>query len=370
MNAITVTRAALDREHARIMADFSALGDLLTDLNEQYAELNDLDASLRDRTIANDLQLPLSLRVAFMLDIAKAVAELHSASPPILHNDLRSPNVFAVSMEPDAPVHCKLGDFGLAQRLYGSCCRRLQTWQWLAPEVLRGESFDLAADVFSMATMFWELLHGPGLFVPYDEWTLAAQQIKQRIIQRGLRPSIAAVVHQRYRSDPLYGPVVQLIADCWRTDPTQRPSASQVVSRLGLLNRQTSVTSDALQDRILAIVLGGVVSPEHQVWMNLLENLAKQDPLRPRDVHLVLLRVCYLGLTRAISPPRLGTECRAGTLGSFWSHQLAHGRGPVFGARWGHTSLRHWAPRLGCRFSRHCHASSRPLTQHGISRNI
>jgi serine/threonine protein kinase len=45
---------------------------------------------------------------------------LHSAVPPILHRDLKTPNVFVMSVNEADPVLVKIADFGLSSRLYGA----------------------------------------------------------------------------------------------------------------------------------------------------------------------------------------------------------------------------------------------------------
>lgn len=41
-----------------------------------------------------DEKIPWSLRWRIALDIAKGLSHLHSFQPPIVHRDLRSPNIF------------------------------------------------------------------------------------------------------------------------------------------------------------------------------------------------------------------------------------------------------------------------------------
>lgn len=246
--ALKRTLALLDKERRIIMGNFAEMSPLLESLNVRYGELTERQRLVCQETIINDLGFSLELRVKFMLDIAKALQALHGQSTPILHNDVRSPNVFVVSLEPDAPVHCKLGDFGLAQRLYGSCRLRLQTFQWLAPEVLRGEDFGLEADVFSFAVVMWELIHSPGSVVPYEELEgVSPHQLKKRIIQDYLRPSISPAVHQRFSEEPIYWPLLRIMADCWLSEAQRRPTASELVMRLQALDRGELVADNLAQ---------------------------------------------------------------------------------------------------------------------------
>ena len=57
--------------------------------------------------------------------------------------------MFLVSLAEEAPVRAKLGDYGLARFAAGKLQMGLQSWQYLAPEVLDSSSagFDVRADV-------------------------------------------------------------------------------------------------------------------------------------------------------------------------------------------------------------------------------
>jgi serine/threonine protein kinase len=88
--------------------------------------------------------------------VARGMAYLHSRRPPILHLDLKSPNILV-----DAGWRAKIADFGLSlakNRTYASTTAAMGTPEWMAPEVLRCERYDERADVFSFGVVLWELL--------------------------------------------------------------------------------------------------------------------------------------------------------------------------------------------------------------------
>lgn len=232
--ALKATQNALDRSRAEIMQNFAERGEQeLAELHSCYLELEQRQAALREVTTECDRQLSLRLRVLILLDVATAVSILHDCTPPILHNDIRSPNIFLVSLDPQAAVRAKLGDFGLAQRLYGPCRLRLLTWQWLAPEVLRGDDFGLPSDVFSLGVVAWELLHGPGSVVPYEaDQDIPEREIRDRICSQHLRPGIGRPVQSTFETDPLYPGLIQIMSSCWRADPNSRPTANAVAASL------------------------------------------------------------------------------------------------------------------------------------------
>ncbi len=66
---------------------------------------------------------PLRLKIA--KDIAKGCAFLHSASPPVIHRDLKSPNILLCDLSDGAGVLAKVCDFGLASSLSENAGRKV-----------------------------------------------------------------------------------------------------------------------------------------------------------------------------------------------------------------------------------------------------
>ena len=57
-----------------------------------------LVAGVRPRLLQSDRRLPPEVRLRLMHDVAAALAFLHSQRPPLVHNDVRSPNVFLLQV--------------------------------------------------------------------------------------------------------------------------------------------------------------------------------------------------------------------------------------------------------------------------------
>src|SRR3990167_7951882 len=73
-----------------------------------------------------------------------------------------------VELSEDVDVRVKIGDFGLARSITSSIAGTLNTWQWLAPEVISDDGeYNLSSDVYSFAISFWELL---AFSYPFDEY--------------------------------------------------------------------------------------------------------------------------------------------------------------------------------------------------------
>lgn len=80
---------------------------------------------------------------------------LHSFKPPIIHRDLKSPNLLV-----DKDWTVKVCDFGLSRVKAGTLApwSRAGTPEWMAPEVLRNEPSNESCDVYSFGVILYELI--------------------------------------------------------------------------------------------------------------------------------------------------------------------------------------------------------------------
>lgn len=74
--------------------------------------------------------------------------------PPIIHRDVRSYNIFVMSLDlpgsTKVTVNAKIGDFGLSvQSTLLPLREPLESWQWLAPEIISGNSYNEQSDIYS-----------------------------------------------------------------------------------------------------------------------------------------------------------------------------------------------------------------------------
>ncbi|KAH3765766.1 leucinerich repeat kinase [Pelomyxa schiedti] len=250
----------------------------------EYAPLGDLYHFIHSKRT----EFPQALRVLISLDIAQGISYLHSMQPPIIHRDLRSPNIFIVStsLEPSIP-HAKVADFGLSERAV-SMKGTLPTWQWLAPEVLSTEDiqYTVQSDVYSYGIILYEIFT---LQYPFDEVFQNPQlckvvgadargrpvrEIKKfqviSAIMKGLRPNFPpnCAVPPQLR---------KLITNCWQHTPTNRPEMRSVVSVLSnvlvkesssLISRFTGLLSTRVEEAGFVFAARNIVH-HHQVQMKL-----------------------------------------------------------------------------------------------------
>ncbi|KAG9292319.1 hypothetical protein G9A89_009131 [Geosiphon pyriformis] len=155
------------------------------------------------------------------LDIASHIAlgldSIHSSG--MVHRDLHSGNILQPFIN-----RVDIGDLGLCQpvnhtattteekKIYGVI-------PYIPPEVLKGETFTTAGDIYSLGMILWELATGKPPF--YD---CSHDHILIMAILNGQRPMITF---------PLIPPLIaEIIVKCWDFNPKNRPTAREVWRKL------------------------------------------------------------------------------------------------------------------------------------------
>lgn len=187
-----------------------------------------VNGSLRHVLLRKDKYLDRRKRLIIAMDAAFGMEYLHSKN--IVHFDLKCDNLLVNLKDSSRPI-CKVGDFGLSKikrnTLVSGGVRG--TLPWMAPELLNGGSNKVSekVDVFSFGIVMWEILTGEE---PYANMHYGA--IIGGIVNNTLRPPVPASCDPEWR---------RLMEQCWAPDPQQRPSFTQIASRL----RAMSVASQS-----------------------------------------------------------------------------------------------------------------------------
>ena len=116
-------------------------------------------------------------RLNMVLDAAKGMLYLHAHSPPIIHRDLKSPNLLV-----DGHWRVKVSDFNLSKLLEeGTAMSSMAATnpRWLAPEILAGNAATFASDVYSFAVVLWEVLTWELPWGPTNPWQVRLEDATQ-----------------------------------------------------------------------------------------------------------------------------------------------------------------------------------------------
>ncbi|KAK6140084.1 hypothetical protein DH2020_026082 [Rehmannia glutinosa] len=134
-------------------------------------------------------------RLSMAYDVAKGMNYLHKCNPPIVHRDLKSPNLLV-----DRKYTVKVCDFGLSRlkaNTFLSSKSAAGTPEWMAPEVLRDEPSNEKSDVYSFGVILWELatLQQPwGNLNPAQVVAAVGFKGKRLEIPRDVNPHVAAII--------------------------------------------------------------------------------------------------------------------------------------------------------------------------------
>uniref|UniRef100_S4RGU2 Leucine-rich repeat serine/threonine-protein kinase 1 n=1 Tax=Petromyzon marinus TaxID=7757 RepID=S4RGU2_PETMA len=169
--------------------------------------------------VLHPLPLGVMLTHKVIHQMGLALAYLHRHG--MLHCDLKSDNVLVWSLDPHVAVNAKLADYGVSRLSFGQGSRGSEgTPGYQAPEVRPGFVFDERVDVFSLGMVIYELLSGQRPAVegrPLD--------VVRKLI-RGERPTVPLEAWRHAQ------PLAEIMEQCWKTCPKQRPSSHEVVTSL------------------------------------------------------------------------------------------------------------------------------------------
>jgi GTPase SAR1 family protein len=195
--------------------------------------------SLYDHTHSSAWQgVDWSTRINLALDIARGMAFLHGMMPPIVHRDLKSPNILLATSPVDGRLRAKVADFGLSRSLDFS--RELDGASlegnnpvWLAPEILLQQNYNEKVDVYSFGLILFEMLTGQDYF-----GECAFMSDIENLVVSGKRPKIDLVENDPFNVQNEY---IELLQACWDPSPTERPTFCEAVGVLTSLLRKTGV---------------------------------------------------------------------------------------------------------------------------------
>ena len=110
------------------------------------------------------------------------------------------------------------------------------TPMYAAPEVMRGDAYNMAADVFSFAVTVFEIVSNDHKYVRLQfrdgQGPVGIQQGWRPDLKHGLRTKLPGVL--------------SLVRSCWAADPAERPSFKAIVSELASL--RSGGSSPAVQE--------------------------------------------------------------------------------------------------------------------------
>ena len=196
--------------------------------------LERLDTNLHDLLEINR-DLPLATKQWILLDISRGLLYLHSQSPPIVHQCLTSRNILL-----DCGLRAKISDVGLARIINHQLSRKNRGAEnnivHIPPEAMKEHVvLDTSIDIFSFGNIilyiFTQEFLGPN-FKPSSCTNPNSSGDSQILSEIERREHAFGVICRMLGKESA---LVKLAQGCLRNDPSDRPSAGELVDRISAL---------------------------------------------------------------------------------------------------------------------------------------
>ncbi len=259
---IAEAKVAVRLSHANVVQvfDFGRIGESLF-IAMEYVDGLDLAAMLR-KFKDEKRQVPLPAAFHIAIEIIRALDFAHGHN--VVHRDIKPSNILI-----SRAGEVKIADFGIAvaaqpHRGGGPGPRKVMgKWRYMSPEQARGDTLDTRSDLFSAASVIYELFTGEKLF-PGDEAEDIVKNIELMPIPRmsALRPGLPS------RLDEVLGSALQ-------RKPIDRPSRPATVLRsLIELSYESSIMATALD---VADALATVIPAKRQSGRGALDDVIRKQ---------------------------------------------------------------------------------------------
>jgi serine/threonine protein kinase len=259
---IAEAKVAVRLSHANVVQvfDFGRIGESLF-IAMEFVDGLDLAAMLR-KFKDEHRQVPLPAAFHIAIEIIRALDFAHSHN--VVHRDV-SPSNILISRAGEV----KIADFGIAvaaspHRASGPGPRKVMgKWRYMSPEQARGDALDTRSDLFSAASVMFELFTGEKLF-PGDEAEEIIKNIETMAIPKmtGMRPGLPS------RLD-------DVLAIALARKPIDRPSRpASVLRSLIELSYESSIMATALD---VAEALASVIPAKQQPGRGALDDVIRRQ---------------------------------------------------------------------------------------------
>lgn len=199
-------------DHPNIIKIFKVYEDKFSiSLILEYVPYGNLYSRIQKR-----IKLAQKEAIIFSKKLFETLRYLHSKG--IMHRDLKLENILMTSQTSE--IDFKLCDFGLACYVDRSLRTKSGSPGYMAPEILRGNSYSTKADIFSAGVVLYILISGTSPFNSDNS---------EKVIKSNAECKVS-FAKKEFRS--ISSLTIKFIAELLNPEPTFRPTADQVLSHV------------------------------------------------------------------------------------------------------------------------------------------
>ncbi|KAF9159544.1 hypothetical protein DFQ26_006417 [Actinomortierella ambigua] len=204
-------------------------------------------------------------------EIVRGLAYLHRMD--VLHQDLKSSNVLLTR-----DMKVKLSDFGLPTVKTHSVAKSASSSQgmnrWMAPELFTASpKYSTKSDIFALGVVMWEL--AANCTTPFKDWS---DRSIMHLTTNGEREVLPGDTPSDYR---------QWVERCWDYDPTERPEASEMITKDDDPDRENASGGNGSTSSLLRSMSDLSLSSEDSIISS---GLVSQSPNDGTDAFLIRSR--------------------------------------------------------------------------------
>lgn len=189
-------------------------GKLLSGGQEHDYVVMDLVGGQDLRSALREAPAGPALTVAWMTDIANALAHLHRRG--IVHNDVKPGNILVTRSAGSAGV-AMLTDFGVAiSPAHSPRSSSSGTPHYMSPEAVRGEAPTAASDIYALGLVTLECLTGTKAFPGPPLESMVARTLSEPRVPGTVRRRWSMVLHAMTDPDPAGRPSARQVAGMFR----------------------------------------------------------------------------------------------------------------------------------------------------------
>lgn len=173
-------------------------------------------------------------RQMILVGISRGMMILHKNN--VIHRDLKPENVLL-----DNDYKPLITDFGLSkiftsQNSQSQSMATCGTYAYMAPEVIEGNRFSTKADVYAFGILMYEVVTGTSAMKSMtNNKPFNARKFMNSVVSGG-RPT--------FQDEEIKPGLRRMIEQCWSNNPDERPTFSELYSKLSLADEEFYIDND------------------------------------------------------------------------------------------------------------------------------